>query len=286
MHDRRNHGHSHSWRMTARASILATAALALLCSTRGSNGAEAADALPSGSEIMQRVNARWRGNADRAHLLMTLHSSKGDYSKEIISERDRVKSGYRTAYWITAPTHERGVGLLLSEDQGDPQAGMWLFFPSTQQTLHVVSRGISALASDFSCEDLLAVTPPGSYVFRVLRFDKAEGFGTYQIEMKPATERLTRELGFTNAIGWVRDDIWMIVRAEYLDDSGRAFKKFAADDIEKIDGVWTARTFTMENLRANHKTRVHIEEINYLDHLSDDVTLARFSKGFLAQPSR
>ena len=45
--------------------------------------------------------------------------------------------------------------------------------------------------------------------------------------MKPATEQLRGELGFTKAIGWVRDDIWMIIRADYIDKyPARSTKNF------------------------------------------------------------
>jgi Outer membrane lipoprotein-sorting protein len=236
---------------------------------------------PGAEEIMTRVNARPRGEASRARLRMILHSARGEYRKQIVSERARLGTGYRTAYWITAPEHEREIGLLLSEDAA--QAGMWLYFPATRQTLHVVSRGLSALASDFSCEDLLTRISLDDYIFSVLGYEKVGDVGTYRIEMKPASERLRGELGFANSIGWVRDDIWMIVRADYLDDAGDVFKTFLARDIEKVDGIWTARTLTMENLRAKHGTEVQVEEIEYLDHLpGEELTLARFSRGLAA----
>jgi hypothetical protein len=231
---------------------------------------------------MRRVNERSRGDASHARLLMTLYSTRGEYRKQIVSERERFATGYRTAYWITAPEHERDIGLLLSEDSA--QGGMWLYFPAARQTMSVVSRGLSALASDFSCEDLLARISLDSYRFRILGHERTGDFGTFRIEMKPAGERLRGELGFANAIGWIRDDIWMIVMADYLDDAGKVFKRFSAGDIEKVEGIWTARTLTMDNIRAKHRTDVRVDEIKYLPHLAGELTLARFAKGFAVSP--
>src|SRR5262249_28572638 len=157
-----------------------------------------------------------------------------EFRKEIIAHRRWFDTGYRTSYWITAPEHENGIGLLIAEDA--LQRGMWMYFPAVQQTIHVVSRGLPALASDFSCEDLLAEIPLSDYAFRITGRELVDSFDTLRIEMKPKSDQLRSELGFANSIGWVRDDIWMIVRADYLDDSGVAFKTFTAADVEQVQG--------------------------------------------------
>ena len=154
------------------------AALSALCVVVGPLTGTTAEDLPTASDIMQRVNARPRGDASLSRLQMTLHSTRGEYLKQIFSERQSFDTGYRTVYWITAPEHERDIGLLLSEDA--VQRGMWLYFPSTQQTLHVVSRGLPALASDFSCEDLLTGISMESYTFHMLGYEKVGPVGTFR----------------------------------------------------------------------------------------------------------
>ena len=257
-------------------------AAALVAGLLLASAADATDGPQLGAdEVMRNVNARPRGPASRASLRMTLHAARGDNRKDIVSERERAGDGYRTVYWITTPEHERGIGLLLSEDSR--QAGMWMHFPAAKQTVHVVSRGLPALASDFSCEDLLVEVPLADYRFRILGHEVVDGIGTYRVEMKPASERLASELGFANAIGWVRDDIWMIVRADYLDDTGVVFKTFSARDVRQIQGIWTARTLAMENRRAHHSTRVDIVDIAYADRLDGGaLALQGFGKGFEA----
>lgn len=242
------------------------------------------DATLTADQVMRQVNLRKRGSASQARLEMLLSGSRAEFRKQIIADRKQFDTGYRTAYWITAPEHENGIGLLISEDA--PQRGMWMHFPAVQQTIHVVSRGLPALASDFSCEDLLAEVPLSDYAFRIIGRDVVDGFDTFRVEMKPKNDQLRSELGFTNSIGWIRDDIWMIVRADYLDEAGVAFKSFTAGDIEQIQGIWTARKLVMANHRARHSTEVRTIDINYSARLAEEIfTPARFGSGLVA-PSR
>lgn len=220
--------------------------------------AEPADGL----EIMRRVNVRTRGQAASLRLEMILRDEKrGEFKKHIDGLRRLYPDGYRTSYVITAPDHEQGIGLLLSEDPA--QRGMWMYFPANRQLLHVASRGLSALASDFSCEDLLVSVPLADYEFRLLERTTFDGRPVSKVEMKPVTERLRLELGFSRAVGWVREDIWLIARAEYEDQAGVVFKTFLADDVRLVDGVWTVQRFSMRNLRARHATEVTVTEIDY-----------------------
>lgn len=225
-------------------------------------GSVFASGLPDGRSVLQRVNQRSRGRSARMRLEMVLEDEKrGEFRKDIEAWRQSFEGGYRTRYAINAPEHEEGICLLLAEDPA--LRGMWMFFPANRQLLHVASRGLSALASDFSCEDLLVHVPLSDYAFESLGWDELAGQRCLRVAMKPASERLQLELGFARAVGWVREDLDVIVRAEYEDRQGKVFKSFTAEDIERIDGVWTVRKFSMRNTRARHATAVRVSEIDY-----------------------
>ena len=222
-----------------------------------------------GEEIMRRINARSRGRGSQMHLEMTLHDEKrGDFHKSILLKRTRLEAGYRTSYLVATPAHEKGISLLISEDASRP--GMWMYFPATHQVVHVTSRGFPALASDFSCEDMLTTIPLADYDFRVLAREVVDGFPTLKVEMTPRDERLRSELGFSKSIGWVRDDVWVIIRADYLDENGTVFKTFHAEDLAQIQGVWTVRRFSMQNNRARHSTQVQIIDVAYSRPLPEE----------------
>lgn len=234
--------------------------------------AAAPTATADGLGAMRRVNARPRGRACVMRLELSLRDEKrGVFQKSVAMSRRLFPTGYRTRYLITAPEHELGIALLLSED--DAERGMWMYFPASQRRIRVASRGLSALASDFTCEDLLAAVALPSYAFRTVGRDRLAGRDCVKVEMTPANERLRQELGFESAVGWVREDIWLIARADYTDAQGNVFRSFAADDVESIQGVWTPRRFSMDNRRARHATEVRVTEVEYLR----DLPAERFS---------
>lgn len=232
---------------------------------------------------MARVNARPRGDACRMELAMTLQSDRREHRKRVLLERIRLEARYRSVYWIREPDHERGIGLLLCEDTLQP--GLWMYFPQPDKVIGVVSRGLPALATDFTCEDLLVGVSPTRYDFRALGRDSIDGVAAVKVEMRPRTQDLHQELGFATAIGWVRDDIGMIVRADYLDRNDKVFKRFEATAIERVDSVWTARRFSMTNFRARHRTEVDVVSVDYGVRLAaEDFTPARFGNGFMMPP--
>jgi hypothetical protein len=211
---------------------------------------------------MRRVNKRQRGNSSWMRLHLVLNDERrGEHERSIDMKRALFPGGFRTLYRVTAPPHVEGISLLLNEDRDRP--GMWMHFSSSNRLIPVVTRGLSALASDFSCEDLKNLYRLDEYNFRTLRREPVAGQSTLVIEMIPKTEMLQRELGYTRSVGWIREDIWLVVRAEYHDASGRPFKTFRADEVERVQGIWTARKYSMVNHRARHRSDVEVLEVRY-----------------------
>lgn len=186
---------------------------------------------------------------------------RGDHDRTIEMKRASFPGGFRTLYRVTAPPHVEGISLLLNEDRARP--GMWMHFSSSNRLIPVVTRGLSALASDFSCEDLRNLYRLHEYSFRTLRREQVAGRSTLVVEMLPKTEMLQRELGYTRSVGWVREDIAMIIRAEYYDAGDRPFKTFRSDEVERVQGIWTARKYSMVNHRARHRSDVEVLEVRY-----------------------
>lgn len=247
----------------------------------------ASPAPPAGKEVMRRVNERPRGGDATMRLRLDLDDAeRGSFSKDVEVSRVALASGHRTLYHITAPEHEKGIVLLVAEDEA--LGGLWMYFPRSDHLLKVASRGLSALASDFSCEDLKLAFALDDYTFTNLGRDRWRDHDVWKVEMVPATTRLARELGFARAVGWVRDDIWMIVRSDYFDSRGELFKTFEVEALEQVQGVWTATRTAMVNHRVNHRTDVEVLEVRYGLHLDEAVhrpqRLAAVSRGEEAAP--
>ena len=242
---------------------------------------------PSGEEVMRRVNARPLGKDAEMNVRLSLTDPRrGSYGKTISARRRALPDGSRTLYRVNTPQSEQGIILLVAEDSA--LNGLWMYFPSSDHLLRVASRGLSALGSDFSCEDLKLAFPLEDYSFRVLGRVDCKGQSCLQVEMNPKDPRLQREFGFSRAVGWVRDDIWMIVRSDYYDAEGNLFKTFQVEELKQIQGIWTATKTSMANLRADHRTDVELSDVRYFRDLSKETrapnTLAAASRG--ARPRR
>jgi hypothetical protein len=220
---------------------------------------------PSGEEVMRRVNTRPLGGDSTMELRLLYRDFKqgqGDHTREVAVTRKLLPAGYRTSFRITAPPHLAGIALLLLEDA--EHNGMWMYFPEGEKLVPVVTRGLSALASDFSCEDLRVAFPLKDYDFRNLGLETLDGRSVYRIEMVPRGERLQQELRVARAIGWVLADRWILVQAEYFaSDDVKPFKVFHAERIDRVDGVWTVRKYSMVNHRAGHATEAEVVDVHY-----------------------
>jgi hypothetical protein len=240
--------------------------LLLFCCVAGSASAEG---IPSGLQIMSEVNARPRGGDAQMRMRLVLKDARrGTHTRQVEMERKALSTGYRTIYRISGPQHLAGISLLIGEDR--ELNGMWMYFPSSDHLVRVASRGFSALASDFSCEDLRADFPLRDFHFKNLGREEAQGRTYWRVEMRPLSETLARELGYSYAIGWVLSDARVIAKAEYYDSQGKQFKTFQAHHLEKISDVWTVRHYTMVNHRAQHESEVYVDTVQYQMRLSKD----------------
>ena len=237
--------------------------------------------LPSGLEVMKRVNERDRGGGARMRLSLLLHDHRGlSHERTVELARQPLTGGEATVYRITAPEHLDGIALLIDENRAE--SAMWMYFPNSDRRLRVKTRGLSALSSDFSCEDLRVTFRLEDYEFKTLEERPCGLRGEHTciaVEMRPKTDRLRREFGYERAIGVVRKDISMIVEADYFAPSGERFKHFEAEQVEEIQGVWTARRYSMENFRAEHRSVVEVQAVEYRLDLPTDA----FDPGTLGQ---
>lgn len=218
--------------------------------------------LPDGREVMKRVNLRPLGGDARLSLRLTLHDPRrGDHRQEVELSRKAFPGGYRSLYRITGPESLAGLALLVAED--DALSGMWMYFPATGQVVKVASRGLSALATDFTCEDLRVTFPLEQYHFATLRRDRVAGRPALVVERVPATERLQRELGWSRSLGWVDAERWIVLKVQFFDHRDRLFKTFSAQAPEPLQGVWTLTRYAMTNHRAEHATTVEVRQARY-----------------------
>ena len=63
----------------------------------------------------------------------------------------------------------------------------------------------------------------------------------------------------------------VVVRAQLYDHDGKLLKVHTVDKLEKIDGYWTPRLQTMQNVQESTSSELETLEIHYNAPIGDDV---------------
>ena len=104
--------------------------------------------------------------------------------------------------------------------------------------------------------------------------DVVDGKDCWVIESTPKNKKVISKTGYLKSIQWVRKDIYFVVKNRILVKKGKKVKLFAAKDIQKIDGVWTAKTLQMittKNKKLVHKSIFQLKNVKYNTSVEDSI---------------
>jgi hypothetical protein len=226
----------------------------------------------TGTEIMTRVDQREVGKDGSFEVTMRLVAPNGDQRVRKLKMLQQGKSSTKKVMvHFLEPADVRGVGFLVwrHPDRDDDR---WLYLPA----LHMVRRIAAAdkrssfVGSDFVYEDVAG---------RDVDRDKHTLTGTEAVDnqecyvIKSVPNDKTE---YTQKVSWVRKDIFVVVQEKYYDKQGKLIKQLTADELEKIQGVWTVSKQTMRNLQTKHYTVVAWDKVKYNSGLGDDVFTERY----------
>jgi hypothetical protein len=235
------------------------AVLALLLS---SVAAVACGETLTGSQIMQRVDERYDGDSSRSLTTLTLVSRRGTARvRKILQYTKDYGETEKTVMIFLQPADVEGVGYLsYSYDQSGRDDDTWLFLPALKRVRRISgsSRNDYFMGTDFTYDDM-GDREVEEDSHTLLREETVDGKPCWVVESVP----LDRTYMYSRKVAWIRQDIDMAVEVEYYDRQGRLLKELEISDIEQIDGIWTARTMTMNNVQDNHRTVLEIGEIEY-----------------------
>ena len=119
--------------------------------------------------------------------------------------------------------------------------------------------------------------------FRLLKEDKVNGKNVWLIEAVPASKTVEDRYGYTKSIVYVRQDIFMVIRAIHILKSGNKVKYMETKKLDRIDGIWVATETTMKttkNKRTLHRTILRWNTIAFNQDLEESFfSLRQIEKG-------
>ncbi|HXK07377.1 MAG TPA: outer membrane lipoprotein-sorting protein, partial [Verrucomicrobiae bacterium] len=119
--------------------------------------------------------------------------------------------------------------------------------------------------TDFSFEDL-EERDVDQYEFRLLGEDPIDGAACWRIEARP---RQTKTSQYTLSHLWIRKDHYVAAQYEnFIKD--QLVRRLHATDIQDVQGIWTARTLEMTDLRRKSRTILRMQKLEYNVPLKDE----------------
>ena len=174
----------------------------------------------------------------------------------------------KTLVRFTEPAEVRGVGLLSINRKGVSDR-QWLYTPAIQRTRRIApqERARRFLGTDFTNEDM-AERVLDDFEYKLLGDGGLmEGHKTFKIEARPvAADR--SQYKFLHL--WIAQDIPYTIHAEMYDQSGQKVRVMHASKLEKIAGIWVAKSLEISSPLENTKTILLVEEIRFNTGLKED----------------
>ena len=216
--------------------------------------------------IMEESQRRSEAKFYRYDGLLQSFDNKG----KITDKRwtfDRVGSNGRSKAVLrfTAPAEVKGVALLI-HNHPERASDQWMWTPALQRDRRIAlqDRSTRFFGTDFSFEDL-EERDVEQFDYEMLGDDVLDGVKCWKIETTPKKGRSSH---YTRSIAWIRKDNYLMVRLDnYVDNE--VVKRLSTDNIENVQGIWTARLLEMSDLRRGTRTRLTLKEVGYNTPVND-----------------
>jgi len=244
----------------------------------------------SGYDIIYEAEERYEGETQIGDASMILINRRGQKRVRKFKEfRKNYGKDEKTIDFFLSPWDLKDTSYLLFDwDDGNRDDDSWLFLPSLKRVKRLASseKSDSFLGSDFTYSDITSSKRHFWNYSIIKSSDLVDGKDCWLVEGTPKPsirKKVIRETGYLKVQIWVRKDIFMKVKGKFWVKKGKRIKYFKADNIENIDGIWTAKTQQMVTTKAGrveHKSIIRLDHTKYNEPIDDSFfTTQRMKRG-------
>jgi outer membrane lipoprotein-sorting protein len=180
---------------------------------------------------------------------------------------------------FVAPADVKGTGLL-TFDHDAKDDDMWLFLPAMRKTRRIVSseRAKSFMGSEFTYADM---TPPplDDFTYALQKTVPIDGVPCWVIEMKPKTEDIADDNGFSKRVVWIGQKDHVMRQVHYFDLDGELHRVMSSKDVKEIDPankLWRPMHMIIENKQNGRRSELVIEKLQLRADIPDDYFTTRY----------
>ena len=171
---------------------------------------------------------------------------------------------------FTAPAEVKGVALLILNYR-DRASDQWMWTPALQRDRRIAlqDRSTRFFGTDFSFEDL-EERDVDQFEYSLAGEETIDGQACWRIEARPGRSKVSQ---YTRSEVWVRKDLYVLAQIEnWIRD--QLVRRLKYSDFASVQGIWTARTLEMTDLRRNSRTALRLDNLQYNVPLrAEDFTL-------------
>jgi hypothetical protein len=218
-------------------------------------------------QIVEESQRRGRANSQRYEGFLEVIGSNSKVSKKSWNTTRLGSYGNSKAtIRFTAPAEVKGVALLVV-NHPERSSDQWMWTPAIGRDRRIAlqDRSTRFFGTDFSFEDL-EERDVDQFDFRLTGEGPIDGAPCWRIEAHPRQGKVSQ---YTLTRMWIRKDNYVPVQYQNFVKEQLA-RRLHATDIQNVQGIWTARTLEMTDLRRNSRTILRIEKLEYNVPMKDD----------------
>ena len=218
-------------------------------------------------QIVQEAQRRGRSNSQRYDGVLEVTSADSKVTRKSWQTWRLGSYGDSKAIIrFTAPAEVKGVALLVV-NHPERSSDQWMWTPAIARDRRIAlqDRSTRFFGTDFSFEDL-EERDVDQYEYRYTGEETIDGAPCWRIEAQPKQSKTSQ---YTLSRTWIRKDNYVAALYEnFIKD--QPVRRLQQKDIQNIQGIWTARTLEMTDLRRKSRTVMRLEKLEYNVPLKDD----------------
>jgi outer membrane lipoprotein-sorting protein len=218
-------------------------------------------------QIVEESQRRGRANSQRYEGSLEVTAADGKVTrKSWQSVRLGSYGNSKAVIRFSAPAEVKGVALLVV-NHPDRSSDQWMWTPAIGRDRRIAmqDRSTRFFGTDFSFEDL-EERDANQYDYKLAGEEAIDGAPCWRIEARP---KETKTSQYTLSRTWIRKDNYVPVQYENL-VKDQVVRRLRESDLQNIQGIWTARTLEMTDLRRRSRTTLRMDKLEYNVPLKDE----------------
>lgn len=226
----------------------------------------------TGREIAIRMDAVDSSHCGEMQTIMVIKRGNQQLVRSMETKKKKFNGVEKQVIRFAEPQEVRDTSYLTwAYKDIDHDDDMWVYMPSESLVRRISGGGKKGpfMRSDYANEDV-SKREVDDDTHVLLREEKLFGIDCYVVEMTPVYPHKTNN---SKRIVWIRKDIWLPAKIEYINHAGKKYKQLVYGGFKKIQGIWTTTRQKMSTPARGTVTVMEYRNVVYNGELSDSLFL-------------